>query len=124
MKLKDELYIITSRESESSIVFRIKLNPDSLIYKAHFPEMPVTPGVCIIQIAGELLSEALDSGLLLDSVKNAKFLNIINPGETKELSYKFVKLEVDLESRRCHTTVTVEEGDKIFAKLSLAYKII
>ena len=33
--------------------FNVILNPDHLIYKAHFPGQPVTPGVCILQMIQE-----------------------------------------------------------------------
>ena len=37
----------------------IRLLPDNVIYKAHFPEKPITPGVCIVQMAVELFARCV-----------------------------------------------------------------
>ena len=59
MKLLNDLYSIISRtDGEGRCDFTIELNPQHFIYKAHFPGEPITPGVCIMQIAKELLEEA------------------------------------------------------------------
>ena len=50
MILKNSLYKIASSNAEEKS-FNLELVPDCLIYRAHFPEQPITPGVCIIQIA-------------------------------------------------------------------------
>ena len=57
MKLLDSLFSIVSASSEDGRhVYTIRLNPEHFIYKAHFPGEPITPGVCIMQIAIELRS--------------------------------------------------------------------
>ena len=57
MKLIDNLYSINARELDKmgdKAIFGISLNADNVIYKAHFPSNPITPGVCLIQIALEI----------------------------------------------------------------------
>jgi 3-hydroxyacyl-[acyl-carrier-protein] dehydratase len=55
MTLKDTFFTIEKQDSaEGKACFRIKWNAESFIYKAHFPDNPVTPGVCLIQTAVEL----------------------------------------------------------------------
>ena len=62
MKFLDSLYSVTqSRKTEGGFEFDISLFPEHFIYKAHFPGEPITPGVCIIQIATELFSLAMDA---------------------------------------------------------------
>lgn len=119
MKLNNNLYrIITINEATAS--FELELLPDSLIYQAHFPGRPVTPGVCIIKIAGELLSELFDGSPELIQVGNAKFLNVIDPLETRQLTYTFKKItETDTEIK---ASVTVLNDVTTFARLSLTYK--
>lgn len=121
MILKDSLYKITSSNPEEK-AFKLELIPDCLIYRAHFPEMPITPGVCIIQIASELLNELLQADFELTSVSNAKFLAVINPLETAELVYSFTKLVLDDEKGTVKVSVAVSNSDTIFTKLSLVYK--
>ena len=56
MTLKNKLYTITDMEHEGGTArFSLNLNAAHEIYEAHFPGEPVTPGVCLVQMAGELL---------------------------------------------------------------------
>ena len=52
MLLKNSLYAIEGQETaDGAVCYDIRLHPDHTIYKAHFPGEPITPGVCVIQIA-------------------------------------------------------------------------
>ena len=58
MVLRDQLYSVYNKKKEGdSFIYTIELNPQHFIYKAHFPTEPITPGVCIVQIAKELLDK-------------------------------------------------------------------
>lgn len=123
MKLKDNLYKIISKHSEDT-AYEIEFNPDSLIYKAHFPELPVTPGVCSVQIAGELLEENTGKKMVLKEVVNAKFLAVINPCENRIVTYSLKKVTFDNDAGICKLSAIVEHDGKTFAKLSLVYGIV
>ena len=86
MILKNNLYKISASNIEEKS-FNLELVPDCVIYQAHFPEQPITPGVCIIQIASELLNELLQTEYKLTTVSNAKFLAVINPLDTAFVTY-------------------------------------
>ena len=76
MRLNGDFYSIESRMEglpQGQSGFNVILNPDHLIYKAHFPGQPVTPGVCILQMIQELLSEEMGIPLFINKIKNAKF---------------------------------------------------
>lgn len=122
MKLKNNLYTITTVDSAGRSV-GIELRPDSLIYKAHFPEQPVTPGVCIVQIAGELLTELHPVKVELKSVANAKFLALIDPSVTRELRYSFKKINFSEDGSEVKVSVEVTGNDTVFAKLSIGYVV-
>ncbi len=121
MLLKNNLYNIKSQDALNSI-FTIELNPECFIYKAHFPELPITPGVCIIQIAMELFSELCGVALDLESVANAKFLAVINPEITKDLTYSFNKITISDDSSRYKVSAVVADEDSIYSKLSLCFR--
>ena len=121
MILKNSLYKISSSYIEEKS-FNLELVPDCLIYQAHFPEQPITPGVCIIQIASELLNELLQSNCELITISNAKFLAVINPLETKNVTYTFKKLVIDEDTMTVKASVVVSNADTVFTKLSLVYK--
>lgn len=117
MILKNNLYTVLRTETrDGRLCYDLRLLPDSPIYQAHFPGEPITPGVCIIQMACELLEDHLGCPLQLTAVKNVKFLSVISPLETPELTYVFDKIQSDATIR---TQITVISSDKEFAKLSL-----
>ncbi len=121
MVLKNSLYKISSSNIEEKS-FNLELVPDCLIYQAHFPEQPITPGVCIIQVASELLNELLQSVYELTTISNAKFLAVINPLETAVVTYTFKKLGFDEDTKTVKVSVIVSDTDTVFPKLSLVYR--
>lgn len=123
MLLKNNLYKIISFNSEEKS-YNIELLPDCMIYRAHFPEQPITPGVCIIQIASELLTELFSRPFELTSVSNAKYIAVINPQDTPKLTYTFKKVIFDEESSRVKVSVLVTDDDVTFTKLSLVYNTL
>lgn len=76
MKLIDRYYKIKSRNGE---VFSVSLLPDFVGYKGHFPNNPVAPGVCNIQMIKELVENIVGKRLFLSNIAKCRFLNIINP---------------------------------------------
>ena len=122
MKLRDSLYTIVSEsKGEGRHDFNIKLDPEHFIYKAHFPGEPITPGVCIMQIAKELLEEAVSEDLVLSCVKNIKFLRIISPNEVTDVCYSLAK--ISREDDQIKVQVTVTAGEDAYAKLSLICQV-
>lgn len=146
MQLRDHLYHITAREQQDDkAIYHIALQADHVIYKAHFPGQPITPGVVILQMAAELAGDMLRSKGTLSSaglgcslsdraayqaapatpasptpsiaaVKNVKFLSVLSPTDTPEAIFRLkVKSQEDDQTS---LQVTVEAGDHPIAKLS------
>lgn len=96
MKLNGNLFRIESRMEglpQGQSGFNIILNPDHLIYKAHFPGQPVTPGVCILQMLQELLSIEMGKQLFIKNIKNAKFISMMSPVADSRVSVLFTLVE-------------------------------
>ncbi len=92
MRLNGDLFRIESRMEglpQGQSGFNIILNPDHLIYKAHFPGQPVTPGVCILQMLQELLSIQVGKQLFIKNIKNAKFISMMSPVTDARVSVLF-----------------------------------
>lgn len=118
MKLKNNLYTISSSElTEKGVNYKIHLNPDCVIYKAHFPELPVTPGVCIIEMAHELLEEHYQCPIQVNVVKNVKFLSVITPNEVQDLTYELVIKEEEEGSIKLQASAVANET--VYAKISM-----
>lgn len=114
MILKNQLYTINdSRTEDTAIVYDLTLQSDHFIFQAHFPGEPITPGVCIIQIAKELLEDHLHRSLAVKTVKNVKFLSVVSPLQHPQVRYAFtqiqefpdgVKVIVDVTASDIHMT--------------------
>lgn len=123
MILKNSLYTIADKRMEGSgIFYQILLDKNHFIYKGHFPNEPITPGVCIIQIAKELLEDYLHEEYEISYVKNIKFLSVLSPLSTPSVAYVFDKITFLPETNECKTQVQVQQDNVLFAKLSIIFK--
>lgn len=130
MKLKNNLYKIISKEEVNSIFnYTVELNPSCVIYQAHFPGEPITPGVCIVQIGKEVIEDLLleqssaSRRLEIIKAKNIKFLSVISPNETPILTYQVRKLVFSDDKMTVETQIVVNSDDKSMAKISLVLKL-
>ena len=123
MILKNSLYTIADKRMEGSgIFYQILLDKNHFIYKAHFPNEPITPGVCLIQIAKELLEDYLHEEYEISYIKNIKFLSVLSPLSTPSVAYVFDKITILPETNECKTQVQVQQDNVLFAKLSIIFK--
>ena len=139
MKLKDALYRISRKTVNTAdgkpLEYEIVLDERHFIYQAHFPGEPVTPGVCIIQIAEELLEDHLQCDFEIRQVKNVKFLSVVSPTSTPCVTYTFSRLTVSEESGECKAQILVTAQEETLrqalrqaqgpslAKLSIVLKV-
>ena len=122
MTLQDNLFTIVSQHQEDeSFVLQVRLHPEWPIYKAHFPGHPITPGVCIVQMVQELLQELLHRELSLCQAKNIKYLSIVSPEETTELTIIFSKIEEQPDGN-LKVQAQVTNGDSLCTKLSVTFR--
>lgn len=121
MILKNNLYTIASRSEgdATGASFTLQLQPECFIYAAHFPGEPITPGVCIVQMAKELLEEMLQCPLQIKMVKNVKFLSVLTPDETTEVTYDISKVTHDVATRQVKAQFAVTAAGETKAKVSL-----
>ena len=131
MQLKNNLYKIIRKEEVDRVVnYTIELSPSCVIYAAHFPGEPITPGVCIVQMGKELVEEQLSEQcstpckLMITKVKNVKFLSVISPDETLHLMYQVKKLVTSEDGVSVETQLIVLAEEKLMAKISLVLRTV
>lgn len=94
----------------------ITLDPNHITFKGHFPGFPVTPGVVQIQILEELVEEKVGRGnYTLKSVSQCKFLKVIDPIKTNQLtvSYSYI-----LKGQEVKAKAEFRENEIILFKFS------
>ncbi len=57
----------------------LRLNTDHVILKGHFPDQPIVPGACLVQVVKEVMEEALNTQLLLTNASMIKFISMMIP---------------------------------------------
>ena len=115
--LRDKMFTIEGVEAQCT---RLRLHADHPIYQAHFPGNPITPGVCIVQIIGELLEERTGQALALKKVTNLKFITPISPVSDPVIDVVFTA--IDVQNDEVKTKGTVMVGEKTMTKFSLVFK--
>ena len=117
MKLNRTLYNIIDKETVGDVTtYTVSLIPSCIIYAAHFPEMPITPGVCQIQMTKELLENYLNRKLTITGVKNAKFVSVLTPGD-KPIRVSLSKIKH--EDNQFKVQAVIADDETTYAKLSL-----
>lgn len=116
-----DFYTLQSYEQaeNGSFTAYISLNKDHDIFKGHFPGNPVTPGVCMMQIVKELSEEFTGLNLFLKSASNVKFMAIINPFETPDLT---LQLDITQTEEEVKVKNITSFGETIALKMSVNYK--
>ncbi|WP_270088652.1 hypothetical protein [Sphingobacterium sp. SYP-B4668] len=103
-------------------VAKIRLNKDNDIFKGHFPDNPVTPGVCMMQIIKEIVEQIVEQTLFMEQSSNVKFMAIINPEINPELILDIdIKGDADIGYQVKNTS---RFGETVALKLSLNFKCI
>ena len=104
------LYIIKNKEviSDGEAKFTLSLLPGSPIYAGHFPDCPITPGVCLLSIIRELTESLRGEKLSLKTVKEAKYVQVVTP-ETGQIEV-YIEEEVKKENIGEGKKENIEEG--------------
>ena len=105
MKLIEDFYdIIAQREEDGATVFEVALRPDCKVYEGHFPEMPVAPGVCNLQMIRECAELVAGHPLMLGYIGQCRMTKLITPAECPKLD-----VTIRLEGENLQACITCGE---------------
>lgn len=91
--LLNDLYIINEKENTGGgWVYAVELIPSHPVYTGHFPDNPIVPGVCSLQIIKECAEDILGHKVRIAGISSCKFLAIVNPNANKLLN---INLRID-----------------------------
>lgn len=94
--LLNDFYTIEKlSNTDEQISATILLNASHAIFKGHFEQMPVMPGVCQTQLIKEVLQQVVLQNLTLTKASNIKYMGMIVPTQHPtfelELNYKLTE---------------------------------
>lgn len=119
--LKNDFYLIEDvvYKDEYSWNTTICINEKHSFFDGHFPNYPMTPGACLFEIAKELISDKLSQNILINNVKNIKFLDIINPQKTKNVVFEISLQKNDINVFKAN--IVVCSNNIVFSKINLQF---
>ena len=118
MRLLDEMFVLVSDDGRQVV---LRLDPAHPIFEMHFPGMPITPGVCLVKMLGELLERKTGCKLQLERIVNLKFTHTLSPEETSLLTVCFDSIEAD-EEKGIHAKGTITANEQVATKFSVIFK--
>ncbi len=123
MSLLKDFYTIESfeKQADSKYVVGIRLNPRHAIFSGHFPDNPVTPGVCMMQIIKDLTEQISSHSLFMTRSSNVKFMALINPEINPVLTLLLELQPGDDQTIKVKNVTTF--GDTVALKLTNVYKL-
>lgn len=77
-------------DSGNTFEYKAKVVEGHLVFNGHFPEAPVVPGVCTMNMIKDCIEDALSRSVRYNYVKECKFLSAIIPSEHKVLNINLV----------------------------------
>ncbi len=94
--LKDPLFkYLSVNSTEGLISAALEIDADHEIFNGHFPDQPVVPGACMVQLVKDILEKKLAVALQLKIANNLKFLTLIDPQITTNLQLQLNYLTED-----------------------------
>ena len=84
--LNNSFYIATLMSNDAALghaQYEITFSKNHPIFKGHFPNQPVVPGVTLIQMTKELVVSGFRFPFKMNSIISTKFLQVINPLDNK-----------------------------------------
>jgi len=86
--------IIESSKEGQTYRAKVSFNASHEIFKGHFPDLPVVPGVCQTQMLIEMLNKLLGRNIEMKIAHHIKFLALLNPTKVNEL---ICEIKIDKE---------------------------
>jgi 3-hydroxyacyl-[acyl-carrier-protein] dehydratase len=114
MLLNNFFYIDSITQEENGINASIHINVEHEILKGHFPDQPVVPGVCMLEMLKEILQQHLNESLQLQSAPVVKFLAMFAPPQFTHATCAIQLLKTD--NNIFQVNATLQHEGTIFMK--------
>lgn len=121
MLLKEFYSVVNSEKIENEFVTEIRINKDHAVYKGHFPGLPVTPGVILMQLFKEEAERQTNSKLQLEKALNVKFMAVVDPNTEDRF---FLYSEILQEKGVVILKGIAKHKGNISLKINSVYKIV
>ena len=111
--------ILEAHENEGDINYLIDIDFSHPVFKGHFSEKSVLPGVMMCDIVRYLVSDKLRIKVQLVLAKNIKFLKMVVPSEDNTYN---VKISIVEDQEKYNIRAIISQNDDAYFKLNAKYK--
>lgn len=122
MLLNDFYKLKEQTESNGDWSFKVELNPNHAIYTGHFPNQPIVPGVCNLQIIRECSELVLKQKVRIVNISSCKYLTVVDPTKNKDLDIQLSLKASEAGEYMLQALGAFEETD--FIKLKATIKVV
>jgi len=122
MILLNDFFTVNDKvTSETEIWAELRINAKHKIFEGHFPNQPVVPGVCMMQMIKEILELVIGKETNLVQAADMKFLAVINPLENN-LIHASIKYVSD-ESGAINVVASLFKDELVHFKFKGQFKV-
>jgi 3-hydroxyacyl-[acyl-carrier-protein] dehydratase len=107
--------MVEMETGEASLQAIVYFPPEHPLYAGHFPERPVVPGVCVLQVCRDLISEIHARAFKIAGIDSVKFMIPLIP--SAETGYGISLAWKQEEDGRLMVDGNWQNGQQIFVKL-------
>lgn len=120
MILGDTFYSITDSQVDMNqcFIYKVCFHAEDQIFKAHFPNQPIVPGACLVQISKEMIENIHHKSIRILEFNQLKFLNTINPNEIPEVE---LNIQIKSEENRNMALIKFQNGSATYAKFDYIF---
>lgn len=87
------MHVIRLTQGADAGEARVRFAANDPFFAGHFPQLPVLPGVVLIDAAVEIVSRAAKQALRLERLANVKFCSVVRPEEELGFTFKAAPAE-------------------------------
>lgn len=114
MLINDYYTIEGTSTQEDAHLYHIRLNPECQVYRGHFPEQPVSPGVCNIQMLKELAEQTVGRRLFMSNLNLCRLTTLVTPQEHPTMTATLV---LDEKEGTYKLRATLGNGEETYLEM-------
>ncbi len=108
-------------KEEEGAEAEIKIDPSHPLFKGHFPQIPILPGACMVQLTHHLTEKYMNRKMTFVKAVQIKFMAMVNP-ETTPLLKSSLKIK-NTEKNLFRVDHQLAFGDNICFKIAVFYSV-
>ena len=118
--LMNNLYTETFFEiNNQEINATVLVEKNHPIFEGHFPEQPVLPGICMMQLVKEIVEKAVSKKIILKEAAHCKFLNMLDPTQN---SYIDIVIHYSFLGSQINVNAVLKSNELVLLKMNSMYE--